>query len=123
LIATQNQDAEVLVYRDTKGSSSVHVQAKENLTLSFTYEPTSATPISNMVFTFVADGIIYHAYALNPQVSGENGEYKVTGTISDLLDLNNAVFDNNPLAKASFTLNFSISGDVGSGKLAIGSGS
>ncbi len=120
LIANQNQDTEVFVYRDTKGSATVHIEAKENLTLSFTYDPTSTNPVSNLVFTFVADGIIYHAYGLNTQVSGENGEYKISGTISDLLDLDNNVFDNNPLAKAAFGLNFSISGDVGSGKLAIG---
>jgi RNA polymerase sigma-70 factor (ECF subfamily) len=122
-IASQNENTDVFVYRDTRGSASVHIEAKENLTMSFTYDPTSANPVSNVVFTFVADGIIYHAYGLNTQVSGENGQYKIIGTISDLLDLNNGVFDNNPLAKSAFSLIFSISGDVGSGKLAIGSGS
>ena len=122
-IASQNENTDVFVYRDTRGSASVHIEAKENLTMSFTYDPTSANPVSNVVFTFVADGIIYHAYGLNTQVSGENGQYKIVGTISDLLDLDNSVFDNNPLAKSAFSLIFSISGDVGSGKLAIGSGS
>ena len=122
LIASMNQDTEVFVYRDSKGSSTVHIQGQENLDLSFTYDPTSANPVSNLMFTFVADGITYHAFALNTLISGENGQFKVSGTISDLLDLNNAVFDKNPLAKATFSLDFSISGDVGTGKLAIISG-
>lgn len=120
-IASQNENAEVFVYRDSKGSSTVHIQGKEGLDLSFTYDPASATPISDFYFTFMADGITYHAFALNPVVSGSNGIFKVSGTISDLVDLNNAVFDHNPLSKAAFSLNFSISGDVGTGTLAIGS--
>lgn len=120
-IATQNQNADVFVYRDTKGSSTVHIQGKEGLDLSFSYDPTSTNPISNLYFTFVADGITYHAYALTPQITGSNGQFSVSGTISDLVDLNNAVFDHNPLSKATFALDFSISGDVGAGNLAISS--
>ena len=120
-IASQNQNADVFIYRDTKGSSTVHVQGKEGLDLAFSYDPTSANPISNLYFTFVADGITYHAYALNAQISGSNGQFSVSGTISDLVDLNNAVFDHNPLSKAAFALDFSISGDVGAGNLAISS--
>lgn len=119
-IADMNENAEVFVYRDTKGSSTVHIQGKENLDLSFTYDPTSATPISNLLFTFLADGITYNAYALNANVSGSNGQFTVAGTISDLVDLNNTVFDKNALSKASFSLNFSISGDVGTGRLTVG---
>ena len=48
-IASMNENAEVFVYRDTKGSSTVHIQGKEGLDLSFTYDPTSATPISNLL--------------------------------------------------------------------------
>ena len=119
-IASMNENAEVFVYRDTKGSSTVHIQGKEGLDLSFTYDPTSATPISNLLFTFLADGITYNAYALNANVSGSNGEFTVAGTISDLVDLNNTVFDKNALSKASFSVNFKISGDVGTGRLAVG---
>jgi hypothetical protein len=119
-IASMNENAEVFVYRDTKGSSTVHIEGKEGLDLSFTYDPTSATPISNLLFTFLADGITYNAYALNANVSGSNGEFTVAGTISDLVDLNNAVFDKNALSKASFSLSFKISGDVGTGRLAVG---
>jgi RNA polymerase sigma-70 factor (ECF subfamily) len=119
-IASQNENADVFVYRDTKGSSTVHIQGKEGLDLSFTYDPATSPSISNLYFTFVADGITYHAYALNPVITGSNGEFKVSGTISDLVDLNNAVFDHNPLSKAKFSLDFSISGDVGTGKLALG---
>lgn len=119
-IASMNENAEVFVYRDTKGSSTVHIEGKEGLDLSFTYDPTSATPINNLLFTFLADGITYNAYALNANVSGSNGEFTVAGTISDLVDLNNAVFDKNALSKASFSLTFKISGDVGTGRLAVG---
>jgi RNA polymerase sigma-70 factor (ECF subfamily) len=120
-IASQNQNADVFVYRDTKGSSTVHIQGKEGLDLSFSYDPTSTNPISNLYFTFVADGITYHSYALNTQITGSNGQFSISGVISDLVDLNNAVFDHNPLSKATFALDFSISGDVGAGNLAISS--
>ena len=119
-IASQNENADVFVYRDTKGSSTVHIQGKEGLDLSFTYDPTSATPISNLLFTFLADGITYNAYALNANVSGSNGEFTVAGTISDLVDLNNTVFDKNALSQASFSVNFKIFGDVGTGRLSVG---
>ena len=119
-IASMNENAEVFVYRDTKGSSTIHIQGKEGLDLSLTYDPTSANPISNLLFTFLADGITYNAYALNANVSGSNGEFTVAGTISDLVDLNNTVFDKNALSKASFSVNFKISGDVGTGRLSVG---
>lgn len=119
-IASMNENAEVFVYRDTKGSSTVHIEGKEGLDLSFTYDPTSVTPISNLLFTFLADGITYNAYALNANVSGSNGEFSVAGTISDLVDLNNTVFDKNALSQASFSVNFKISGDIGTGRLAVG---
>ena len=119
-IASMNENAEVFVYRDTKGSSTIHIQGKEGLDLSLTYDPTSANPISNLLFTFLADGITYNAYALNANVSGSNGEFTVAGTISDLVDLNNTVFDKNALSQASFSVNFKISGDVGTGRLSVG---
>ena len=52
---------------------------------------------TNSMFTFIADGITYKAYAMNAVVSGANGQFAVSGTISDLIDLNNAVFSNNLL--------------------------
>ena len=119
-IASQNEDTEVFVYRDKKGSSTVHIEAKEGLVVTFQYDATSANPISDIMFTFVADGITYKAYAMNALVSGSNGQFAVSGTISDLIDLNNAVFSNNLLSKALFSLDFSISGDVGTGKLNLG---
>ncbi|CAB4691962.1 MAG: sigma-70 family RNA polymerase sigma factor [Actinobacteria bacterium] len=119
-IASQNEDTEVFVYRDKKGSSTVHIEAKEGLVVTFQYDATSANPISDIMFTFVADGITYKAYALNAVVSGSNGQFAVSGTISDLIDLNNAVFSNNLLSKALFSLDFTISGDVGTGKLNLG---
>ena len=119
-IASQNEDTEVFVYRDKKGSSTVHIEAKEGLVVSFQYDATSANPISDIMFTFIADGITYKAYALNAVVSGSNGQFAVSGTISDLIDLNNSVFSNNLLSKALFSLDFTISGDVGTGKLNLG---
>ena len=119
-IASQNEDTEVFVYRDKKGSSTVHIEAKEGLVVTFQYDATSANPISDIMFTFVADGITYKAYALNAVVSGSNGQFAVSGTISDLIDLNNSVFSNNLLSKALFSLDFTISGDVGTGKLNLG---
>ena len=119
-IQSQNEDTEVFVYRDTKGSSNIHVQGKEGLDLGFHYDPTSANPISDLIFTFLADGITYKAYVLNPVITGSNGQFSISGTVSDLIDLNNAVFDGNLLSKAVFNLDFSISGDVGSGKLTLG---
>jgi hypothetical protein len=119
-IQSQNEDTEVFVYRDTKGSSNIHVEGKEGLDLSFHYDPTAANPISDLLFTFIADGITYKAYVLNPVITGSNGQFSVSGTISDLIDLNNAVFGGNLLSKAAFSLDFSISGDVGTGKLTLG---
>jgi RNA polymerase sigma-70 factor (ECF subfamily) len=119
-IASQNEDTEVFVYRDKKGSSTVHIEAKEGLVVTFQYDATSANPVSDIMFTFNADGITYKAYALNAVVSGSNGQFAVSGTISDLIDLNSAVFSNNLLSKATFGFNFSISGDVGTGKLNLG---
>jgi RNA polymerase sigma-70 factor (ECF subfamily) len=119
-IASQNEDTEVFVYRDKRGSSTVHIEAKEGLVVTFQYDANSANPISDIMFTFNADGITYKAYALNAVVSGSNGQFAVSGTISDLIDLNNAVFSNNLLSKATFSFNFSISGDVGTGKLNLG---
>jgi RNA polymerase sigma-70 factor (ECF subfamily) len=119
-IASQNEDTEVFVYRDKKGSSTVHIEAKEGLVVTFQYDATSANPISDITFTFIADGITYKAYALNAVISGSNGQFAVSGTISDLIDLNNSVFSNNLLSKALFSLDFSISGDVGTGKLNLG---
>jgi RNA polymerase sigma-70 factor (ECF subfamily) len=119
-IASQNEDTEVFVYRDKKGSSTVHIEAKEGLVVTFQYDASSDNPISDIMFTFNADGITYKAYALNAVVSGSNGQFAVSGTISDLIDLNNAVFSNNLLSKATFSFNFSISGDVGTGKLNLG---
>jgi RNA polymerase sigma-70 factor (ECF subfamily) len=119
-IQSQNEDTEVFVYRDTKGSSNIHVQGKEGLDLSFHYDPTAANPISDLLFTFMADGITYKAYVLNPVITGSNGQFSISGTVSDLIDLNNAVFGGNLLSKAVFNLDFSISGDVGSGKLTLG---
>jgi hypothetical protein len=119
-IASQNEDTEVFVYRDKKGSSTVHIEAKEGLVVTFQYDSSSANPISDIMFTFNADGITYKAYALNAAVSGSNGQFAVSGSISDLIDLTNAVFSNNLLSKATFSFNFSISGDVGTGKLNLG---
>jgi RNA polymerase sigma-70 factor (ECF subfamily) len=119
-IASQNEDTEVFVYRDKRGSSTVHIEAKEGLVVTFHYDATSANPISDIMFTFIADGITYKAYALNAVISGSNGQFAVSGTISDLIDLNNSVFSNNLLSKALFSLDFTISGDVGTGKLNLG---
>ena len=119
-IHNQNSDTEVFVYRDKKGSSTVHIEAKEGLVMTFQYDESAANPVSDIVFTFIADGITYKAYALNPIVVGSSGLYAVTGNLSDLIDLNNAVFGNNLLSKAVFRLDFNISGDVGTGKLNLG---
>jgi RNA polymerase sigma-70 factor (ECF subfamily) len=118
VIAASNSDTEIFIFKDLK-SGSYTLEAAEGVTATFNFNPTSPTPVANLTFKIMADGIEYTALAMNTSSTTVNGETQVTGQLSDLIDLNGMVFDGNAISKAFFTLKFAISGNTTNGHLTL----
>jgi hypothetical protein len=75
--------------------------------------------VQNLVFKINADGILYSAYAQNVQIQVVGTHVYLTGTLSDLVDLNGLVYGGNALAKALVQLDFDAADLTRDGKLSI----
>jgi RNA polymerase sigma-70 factor (ECF subfamily) len=106
------------------GSSRFHVQAangKQLLNADFLYSSTNG--VSNLTFQFLADGLLYTAYAQDLAVTTDaQGNLVVTGLLSDLIDGQNVVLSGTDLRGATVTLALqqsSLTADVQSAVLTI----
>lgn len=117
-VAQTNSNNDVLVYRISKSDATHYaIQASAGVTATFTY---SNDTVSDLVFHFNIDGFAYTAYALNTEVlSYGNGRFTLTGSLSDLIDLNRLVYTGNALSKAGFQLDVLLTDGASTGHLAL----
>ena len=118
VIAASNSDAEVFIFKDLKAGTFT-MEAAQGVTANFSYDPSLPNPVQHLTFKIMADGIEYKAYALKAEISLIDGHTQISGQISDLVDLNNLVFSNNALSKASFSMTFALTGNSATGHFSI----
>ena len=95
------------------------LEAANGVRASFTFSADSADKISNLVFSILADGVEYQAYAQDLKFEIKGTTVFVVGHLSYLMDRNGHVFDENALSKAAFQLEFNATGGYSDGKLSI----
>jgi RNA polymerase sigma factor (sigma-70 family) len=119
-IAASNQNASMVVYRASRTVGTDYIlEAANGVAASFNYDASGDPVVQNLVFKFNADGILYSAYAQNVQIQVIGTHVYLTGTLSDLVDLNGLVYGGNALAKALVQLDFDPTDLTRDGKLSI----
>ncbi len=102
-----NSNGKLTVYLVSKADTTHYAfQGAAGISGTFTYD---GFKVTDLVFKFRLDGFDYKAYAQKAQTMGlGSGKLVVSGTLSDLVDLNNLVYDSNALSKANFSLNLDL---------------
>jgi RNA polymerase sigma factor (sigma-70 family) len=119
-IAASNLNANISVFRASRASTNDYMlEAANGVRASFSYSPDSAEKLSNLVFSILADGVEYQAFAQGVQIEVKGTTVYVIGHLSYLIDGQGHVFDQNALAKAAFQLEFNAPGNYSDGKLSI----
>jgi hypothetical protein len=119
-IAASNQNANMVVYRASRAAGTDYIlEAANGVAAAFNYEATGDPVVQNLVFKINADGILYSAYAQNVQIQVLGTHVYLTGTLSDLVDLNGLVYGGNALSRATVQLDFDAADLSRDGKLSI----
>jgi RNA polymerase sigma-70 factor (ECF subfamily) len=119
-IAASNKDANMVVYRASRVAGTDYIlEAANGVTAAFNYDASGDPVVQNLVFTINADGILYTAYAQNLKIQVVGSHVYLTGTLSDLVDLNGLVYGGNALARALVQLDFDAADLTRDGKLSI----
>jgi 2-succinyl-5-enolpyruvyl-6-hydroxy-3-cyclohexene-1-carboxylate synthase len=119
-IAASNQNANMVVYRASRAAGTDYIlEAANGVAASFNYDASGDPLVQNLVFKINADGILYSAFAQNVKIQVIGTHVYLTGTLSDLVDLNGLVYGSNALAKATIQLDFDVADLSRDGNLSI----